>query len=323
MGIHHFYNKKQHKDPLCDGKVAPEMLYYSFNGVMDPVFERVLTPSHFWDYLLRGHSGPWRNFLSSSHPRLQGFVIWFKASSACQFLQPFPSQGARRAASFSHIARFKKWGVNLRHGLLREAVGYTALTCWRLNNQLWDYLSSDSTVQKKRKIKSMFFSINTVVVFASPWLSSRPSPPRHYSLCLQNSNLLRWHSRWVRRPWIKIIVWLHLTQRACHRRWERSWWCSYSFLLCPNGDVWHWRIIIVSWCFEGHSKNQSVPPTRPPQNCSFDSMMSCKDFTFVPGLISELHALKVHRVGWNLMLFIALCIKKRNPRDLYKAKKYI
>lgn len=167
----------------------------------------------------------------------------------------------------------------------------------------------------------MFFSINTV--FASPWLSSHPSPPRHYSLCLQNSNLLRWHSRWVRRPWIKIIVWLHLTQRACRRRWERSWWCSYSFLLCPNGDVWHWRIIIVSWCFEGHSKNQSVPPTRPPQNCSFDSMMSCKDFTFVPGLISELHALKVHRVGWNLMLFIALCIKKRNPRDLYKAKKYI
>lgn len=151
MGIHHFYNKKQHKDPLCDGKAAPEMLYYIFNGVMDPVFEHVLTPSHFWDYLLRGHSGPWRNFLSSSHPRLQGFVIWFKASSACQLLQPFPSQGARRAASFSHIARFKKWGVNLRHGLLREAVGYTALTCWRLNNQLWDYLSSDSTVQKKRK----------------------------------------------------------------------------------------------------------------------------------------------------------------------------
>lgn len=124
------------------------MLYYTFNVVMDPVFERVLTPSHFWDYLLRGHSGPWRNFLSSSPPCLQGFVIWFKASSACQFLQPFPSQGARRAASFSHIARFKKWGVNLRHGLLREAVGYTALTCWRLNNQL--------SKEKEKKINDLF-----------------------------------------------------------------------------------------------------------------------------------------------------------------------
>lgn len=154
------------------------MLHYIFNVVMDPVFERVLTPSHFWDYLLRGHSGPWRNFLSSSPPRLQGFVVWFKASSACQFLQPFPSQGARRAASFSHIARFKKWGVNLRHGLLREAVGCTALTCWRLNNQLWDYLSSDSTVQKKRKKKiNVLFHQHCCCLCFSLAFESPVSPP--------------------------------------------------------------------------------------------------------------------------------------------------